>query len=175
MPELLIDFQLIMQLDPGDAANYGLRAQVQARRAWRAWQTGEADEARTAMAAALQQYEAALTLRPGLVAGLVGRGVARACLARWLGVTGADVTELLDGSESDFDQVLEIDPSSRRRSSDRALLRRYRAQLAQIALRGEQARRSLELARADAEAARVAAGADHPWRERIGELAQELR
>jgi len=174
--ELLVDFNLLLQIEPGDANTFGLRGQVRLRQAVRASRKGNRDGALENLEMAVREYDACLTVDPSHAAALVNRGVCNAHLARLLGAgPGPECARrALEGARADLDRALELDPALAVAHFDRALLRLRRSQIAQLAFDAEGARTEREKARADARAALLAAGEEHPWGWRFEELVEEL-
>ena len=173
--ELLVDFNLLSQSEPGDVHTYGLRGQVQLRQALRAIDNGMGDAARRTLELAVSEYEATLVLRPDYAPALVNRGVCRMELSRVLSARGnTGGSGELDAALADYDAALRVAPDLAVARYDRALLYAHRSRLARFARRGTAARADLESARKDVADALFALAPDHPWRERISSLAVEL-
>jgi hypothetical protein len=79
----------------------------------------------------------------------------------------------LELATADYDAALAHRPGLAAALHDRAILRSWHATQAALALSPD-ARATRERAQADALAALAAAGDDHPWRERLRTLADEL-
>ncbi len=175
IPELLFDFNLLLHVEPDDATAYGLRGQVQLRRALRAQAQGASFELHTGLEIAAREFSSALTVRPELAAALVNRGACRVQLARVLKSRGDDerARQLLQGAVGDYDAAVRLEPDLAVAWFDRALARLQRAGLAQVAMHPS-ARRERESARSDARRALELAGDDHPWRWRFEALVAEL-
>ncbi len=176
MRELLVDFNLLLQLEPGNAHTYGMRGQVQARQALRAIGRNAHPEALLALQRAIRELSSTLTLQPNYAPALINRGVCRAQLARVLSVSGEPTlaTTALNSALADYDAAIAADPKLAIAWYDRALLRQRRSRLAQLAMAPGQARQETDRARADAAESLARAPLDHPWRWRFETLAEEL-
>jgi len=172
--ELLIDFALLMQVEPGNVHSYGLRGQVHLREALRGRERADAAYARTYLAHAIREFSMVLELRPDYPAAMIGRGVARAELARVLHQVGATEEAVITARRAlaDYDAVLANRPNLPVARYDRGLLRIDRASA--LHTPAPMRVRELTLARKDADVALAFAGNDHPWRERFERLAVEL-
>ena len=173
--ELLVDFNLLAQSEPGDVNTYGLRGQVQLRQGLRAIGSGLHEEGRRTLELAVSEYDATLVLRPGYAPALVNRGVCQAELARVLAKQGdPEAPARIDGALADYEAALRAAPRLAVARYDRALLLAHRSRLAVYARRAEDARGDLERARRDVAEALLALESEHPWRARMAALADEL-
>jgi tetratricopeptide (TPR) repeat protein len=175
MPELLFDFNHLLQTEPDDATAYGLRGQVQLRRALRARARGAPLELRTSLELATQEFTSALTVRPDLAAAHVNRGACRTQLARVLAAESDPERSLhlLQEALADYDAALRVEPDLAVAWFDRALVRLQRAALARAAFHPS-AQGERQRAREDARRALDLAGEEHPWRWRFPALVDEL-
>ncbi len=121
-------------------------------------------------------FGATLTVLPDYAPALVNRGVCRVQLARVLSASCAPIlaAPALRAALGDYGAAIGADPKLAVAWYDRALLRKLRARLAQLALDAGEARHELDRARADAREALTLAPADHPWRWRFEALVEEL-
>ena len=170
--ELLIDFDLLLQRDPGDASSFGMRGQVQLREALRAIERGDDRVAQSTLELAVRQFHAVVTLQPDGTPGIVGRAVVRSVLGRLHARLGrpAEASESLAAAARDYDAAVEREPNWAFVRYNRALLAVFRSDLARLARRGDEARALDRAAREDARLAAVAAGPRHPWAQRFAEL-----
>ena len=173
LQELLIDFNLLLQLEPSDAHAFGLRGQVAARRALR---SSDPAAALADLELALTELGGVLQIAPDHAPALVARAALATERARRLRQTGdaQGTAHALEGALADYDAALLVDPRLAVAWYDRALLRRERAAIAGAALARASAQKELEHARSDAAEAVARAAEDHPWRARFAALAAEL-
>ncbi len=176
MRELLVDFNLLLQLRPGNAHTYGMRGQVQARQALRAIGRDAHPDALLALQLAIRELSSSLTLQPDSAPALINRGVCRTQLARVLSVSGETTlaATALNAALTDYDAAIAADPKLAVAWYDRALLRQRRARLAQLTMAPGQARQETDRARADVAESLARAPLDHPWRWRFEALGEEL-
>jgi len=176
MRELLVDFHLMLQVDPDTANTYAMQGQVLARKGMRALERGDLVEARESLQGAAHEFEATLTLRPGYAPAHVNRGVLRVQLARLEADEGRtrESAVLLDGAQADYDAAVAIDPELVAAWFDRALLHQHRERLARLSLDGLRATRHRQLAERDVREALVLVQEGHPFEQRIQRLGFEL-
>ncbi len=172
MLELLVDFNLLLQLEPNNANTYGMRGQVQIRRAMRIFDNDPPLEAWMALKQAVSEFTSVLTLRPGHAPALINRGVCNAQIARLLAVSDKPTmsARAREAALADYDAAIAADPSLAAAWYNRALLHVRRARLAHLSMAVANARDERARARADADEALARAPNDHPWRPRFETL-----
>ena len=175
--ELLVDFNALLQLAPGDASFYGFRGQVQVRRALRAAARDDRLDAWQSLERAVGELTSTLAIEPGHAPALVNRGACRAQLDRVLSEAGepARAGRERAAALADYDAAIAADDTLAVAWFDRAILRERLAQLARLAQRPEEARIELERGRADAREALARLPQDHTHRKRFQALAEELQ
>ena len=176
LDELIIDFNLLLALEPGEARSRGLRAQTHLRTALRAKANRIPDDVREEFEIAIDELDASLRLDPGHAAALLNRAVTRVQLARLRAAAGESSASArtYEAALADYDECILADPTLAVARFDRALFFRTRAQYARIAMEAGRAAEDLERAKLDANSALELIADDHPFRAAFEELAASL-
>ena len=143
----------------------------------RALGKGELEQARASLKIAVRELGVTLDLDHEHAAALLNRAVCHAQLARILSELDQplDTADALGAALVDYDLAVAADSSLGVAWFDRALLHLRRSRLAQLSRQGRMARLERERAASDLREALGRVSADHPWRWRFEELAEDLR
>ena len=176
LDELIIDFNLLLTLEPGEARSRGLRAQTHLRAARRAKANRRTGDFREELEIAIDELDTSLRLDPGHAAALLNRAVTRVQLAQLHAAQGESSASArsYEAALADYDESILADPTLAAARYDRALLFRTRAQFARIAMNPGRAAEDLGRAKLDAKSALELIAGDHPFRSVFEELAASL-